>query len=54
MRVALVTLLLILLGIALLYAYRAQRPARTSVTFWQAVTEIQGGQVSLARATVRR
>jgi hypothetical protein len=46
-RVALVTMLLVLLGIALLYAYRAQSPAGTSVTFSQAVTEIQGGQVSL-------
>lgn len=46
-RVALLALLLIVLGIALLYVYRAQSPSGTLVPYSQAVTEIQGGQAQL-------
>ena len=46
-RVAVIVLVLMLAGIALLYAYRAQSPSGTPVPYAQAVTEIQGGQVKL-------
>ena len=44
-RTAILTLLLILMGVALLYAYRAQSPSDTRVPISQAISEIQGGQV---------
>ena len=44
-RTAILTLLLILMGVALLYAYRAQSPSDTQVPISQAISEIQGGQV---------
>jgi ATP-dependent Zn protease len=39
------TLLLIVMGVGLLYAYRAQSPTAPPVTYYKAVTEIQAGQV---------
>jgi ATP-dependent Zn protease len=45
LRVAGLALLLVLVVMALLYAYRAQSPAATQVSYTQAVAEIQGGQV---------
>lgn len=44
-RNAILTLLLVLMGIALLYGYRAQAPTGTPVPYSQAVSEIQNGQV---------
>jgi ATP-dependent Zn protease len=44
-RSALLTLLLIVMGVGLLYAYRAQSPSAPTVTYDKAVTEIQAGQV---------
>jgi ATP-dependent Zn protease len=44
-RSAALTLLLIVMGVALLYAYRAQSPSAPTVTYDRAVTEIQTGQV---------
>ena len=44
-RTAILTLLLILMGVALLYAYRAQSPSDTPVPISQAISEIQSGQV---------
>ena len=38
------TLLLVLMGVALLYAYRAQSPSTQNVPYSQAVAEIQNGQ----------
>jgi hypothetical protein len=46
-RLVALALLVIILGIGLLYAYRAQSPSGTPVPYSQAVTEIQGGQVRL-------
>lgn len=42
---ALILCLLVLLGIALLYAYRAQSPAAQQIPVTAAVAEVQGGQV---------
>src|SRR2546430_6721967 len=39
------TLLLVLMGVALLYAYKAQSPSAAPVLYSQAVAEIQSGQV---------
>jgi ATP-dependent Zn protease len=44
-RIAAFALLLVLTMVALLYAYRAQQPAATQVSYSQAVTEVQSGQV---------
>ncbi len=44
-RNALLTLVLIVLGIGLLYAYRSQSPALQTVTITQAIQEINSGQV---------
>ena len=44
-RLALVVLLLVVLGVGLLYAYRAQSPSDTPVPISQAISEIQSGQV---------
>jgi ATP-dependent Zn protease len=41
-------LLVVLLGIGLLYAYRSQTPAVQPVSYTQALTEIQSGQVRAA------
>ena len=41
----LLTMVLIVMGIALLYAYRAQTPSVPSVVYSQAIQEISGGQV---------
>jgi cell division protease FtsH len=43
--IALIALLLVFLGVALLYAYRAQAPAAQQVPYTQAVAEVQSGQV---------
>ncbi|HEV2249895.1 MAG TPA: ATP-dependent zinc metalloprotease FtsH [Candidatus Limnocylindria bacterium] len=40
------TLLLVLMGVALLYAYRAQSPSAAVATYDKVVSEIQAGQVS--------
>ena len=45
-RVALLALLLVLVGIALLYAYRAQSPSSSELPYSQAVAEIQAGRIS--------
>ncbi len=39
------TVLLVLMGVALLYAYRAQSPSAAIVSYDKAITEIQSGQV---------
>jgi len=44
-RVAILALLLIVAGVALLYAYRAQSPSAQIVSYARAVTEVQSGQV---------
>lgn len=44
----LLTLLLIVMGLGLLYAYRSQTPTMQPVTFSQAVDEINRGQVKKA------
>src|SRR5438045_4728489 len=44
------TLLLVLMGVALLYAYRAQSPSAAVATYDKAVSEIQTGQVSKVRS----
>ena len=44
-RNAVLTLLLVVMGVALLYAYRAQSPSTPIVSYDRAVTEIQSGQV---------
>ena len=47
LRSAVLTVLLVVMGIALLYAYRAQSPSAVQVSYDRAVTEIQSGQVRL-------
>ena len=44
-RLAVLALLLVVLGVGLLYAYRAQSPSDTQVPISQAISEIQSGQV---------
>jgi ATP-dependent Zn protease len=44
-RIAVLTLLLIVAGVAILYAYRAQSPSAQIVSYARAVSEIQSGQV---------
>jgi len=39
------TLLLLVMGLALLYAYRSQTPALTTVAITQAVQDVQAGRV---------
>src|SRR6266849_5598155 len=39
------TVLLVLMGVALLYAYRAQSPSAAVASYDKAVSEIQSGQV---------
>ena len=53
----LLTLLLVVMGLALLYAYRSQTPAPPEINVTQAVRDINGGQVRAvtiagARATL--
>jgi len=50
-RNAALTILLVLMGLALLYAYRSQTPALATISTSQAVSEIQSGQVR--RVTVQ-
>ncbi|MBI3522137.1 MAG: ATP-dependent zinc metalloprotease FtsH [Chloroflexi bacterium] len=45
MKNGILTLLLVVMGVALMYAYRAQAPASASVPVSQAIQEIQAGQV---------
>ncbi len=45
LRLAALALLLVVMGIALLYAYRAQSPSAAQVPMSQAIAEIQSGQV---------
>lgn len=45
-RVALLVLLLVLLGLALLYAYRSQTPSIPQVSITQAVQDITAGRVN--------
>src|SRR5438477_12259669 len=40
------TLLLVLMGVALLYAYRAQSPSAAVASYDKAITEIRSGQVT--------
>ena len=44
-RNGVLTLLLVVLGLALLYAYRSQTPAIQTVTITQAIQDVQAGQV---------
>ena len=44
-RNGVLTLLLVVLGLALLYAYRSQTPAMQTVTITQAIQEVNAGQV---------
>jgi len=44
-RNGVLTLLLVVLGLALLYAYRSQTPAIQTVTITQAIQEVNAGQV---------
>ena len=44
-RNGVLTLLLVVFGLALLYAYRSQTPAIQTVTITQAIQEVNGGQV---------
>lgn len=44
-RNGLLTLLLVVLGLGLLYAYRSQTPAMASIPYSQAIQEVNGGQV---------
>jgi hypothetical protein len=44
-RNGLLTLLLVVLGLGLLYAYRSQTPAMTSIPYSQAIQEVNAGQV---------
>ncbi|HEV2011509.1 MAG TPA: ATP-dependent metallopeptidase FtsH/Yme1/Tma family protein [Candidatus Limnocylindria bacterium] len=46
-RIAILTLLLIVMGVALLYAYRAQSPSAQIVSYDRAISEIQSGQVKV-------
>jgi ATP-dependent Zn protease len=50
-RAAALALLLLLAGIALLYAYRAQSPSAQVVSYDRAVSEIQSGQVRAVTIT---
>ena len=43
----LLTLLLVVMGLALLYAYRSQSPSVTPVNYTEAVREINAGQVKM-------
>jgi len=45
LRGILLLILLVALGVALLYAYRAQSPSTETVSYGQLLTEIQSGQV---------
>lgn len=45
-RVALVALVLVVMGIGLLYAYRSQSPALSTIPYGQALAEVNAGQVS--------
>jgi hypothetical protein len=49
-RFALVAVLLVVMGIGLLYAYRSQSPALSSIPYGQALAEVGAGQV--ARVTI--
>ena len=42
---ALIAVVLVVMGLGLLYAYRSQSPATGSITFSQAIQEINSGQV---------
>jgi ATP-dependent Zn protease len=44
-RIGILALLLIVAGVAILYAYRAQSPSAQIVSYGRAVTDIQAGQV---------
>ena len=44
-RNAILTLLLVVMGVALLYAYRAQSPSIPQVSYDRAIAEVQAGQV---------
>jgi ATP-dependent Zn protease len=49
-RNGVLTLLLVVMGLALLYAYRSQTPAVPSVTITEAISDVNAGQV--ARVTI--
>jgi hypothetical protein len=51
---ALLAAVLVVMGLALLYAYRSQTPALTSVPMSQAVQEVNGGQVVKVTVTGNR
>lgn len=51
LRAAVLLLLLIVTGVALLYAYRAQSPSAQVVSYDRAVSEVQSGQVKEVTVT---
>jgi len=51
---ALLSVVLIVMGLALLYAYRSQTPALTTIPLSQAVQEINAGQVAIVTITSNR
>ena len=54
LRSLLLTVVLIFMGLALLYAYRAQAPAVQAVAYSQAIREINSGQVRKVTITGNR
>jgi hypothetical protein len=53
-RSLLLTVVLIVMGLALLYAYRAQTPALPTVAYSQAIQEINSGQVKQVTITASK
>jgi FtsH-like protein len=51
---ALLSVVLVVMGLALLYAYRSQTPALTTIPLSQAVQEINAGQVAIVTITSNR
>jgi len=51
---ALLAVVLVVMGLALLYAYRSQTPALTTIPLSQAVQEINAGQVAIVTITSNR
>jgi len=51
---ALLAVVLVVMGLALLYAYRSQTPALTTIPLSQAVQEINAGQIAIVTITSNR
>jgi len=51
---ALLAVVLVVMGLALLYAYRSQTPALTTIPLSQAIQEINAGQVAIVTITSNR